>query len=363
MKKGLFLALSSLLLFSGCTPKEKELLKYTRSSFTSGFDTQMTLIAYVEDEAQGDEYFTLMEKAFQQYNRYFDKYNDYEGVNNIKTINDMAGIQPVEVNQDIIDLLLLSKQFSEYSNNQFDITLGPVLEIWHDVREKANNGLDFTLPTQEQLNQAKACTGWDKVEIDEENKTVYLNESCASLDVGSIAKGYSAEKVAEKLQSMGLTSGIVNAGGNVKTIGLKPNGETWHSAIESPDSSGRQFGAMELNTSQSLVTSGDYQRYFLYEDEIYHHIIDPQTLYPAKHAKAVSIRTTNSAIADICSTLFYTLSYEEGLEMITKLKDLGYELGVVWTYDKLDEIQNYDYGQWEEYYIMTSDGLEEAFIY
>lgn len=361
MKKGLYLTIA-LALLAGCTTK-KEPMRYARSSFLSGFDTQMTLIAYVEDEAKGDEYFTLMEKAFQQYNAYFDKYNDYEGIRNIKTINDMAGIEPVEVNQDIIDLILLSKQFSEYSNNQFDITLGPVLEIWHDVREKANSGQAFTLPTQEALETAKACTGWDKVEIDEANKTVYLNESCASLDVGSVAKGYSAEKVAEKLQTAGLQSGIVNAGGNVKTIGLKPNDELWHSAIESPDNSGRSFGAMELNTSQSLVTSGDYQRFFMYENEIYHHIIDPHTLYPAKHAKAVSIRTTDSGLADICSTLFYTLSYEEGVEMLQQLRTLGYELDVVWVYDQLDEIQNADYGRWEEYYIVTSDGLEQAFIY
>ena len=362
MKKGLTLLLS-LALLAGCSPQEKELLRYSRSSFTSGFDTQITLIAYVEDEAEGDEYFALMEEAFRKYNSYFDKYYDYEGVNNIKTINDNAGIQPVEVDQEIIDLILLSKQFSEYSDNQFDITLGPVLEIWHDVREKATYGMEFTIPTTEELEAAKACTGWDKVEVDDENNTVYLTESCASLDVGSVAKGFSAERVAQILQDAGLESGIVNAGGNVKTFGVKPDGDVWRSAIESPDSSGRQFGAMELSSNQSLVTSGDYQRYFIYEDEIYHHIIDPDTLYPAKHAKAVSIRAVDSGIADICSTLFYTLTYEEGVEMLEKLRGLGYELDVVWVYDKLDEIENYDYGRWEEYYILTSDGLTEDFTY
>ena len=101
----------------------------------AGFDTVISLIAYADDETQFNEYFDLVRSEFKRYNALFDKYNDYEGVNNIKTINDNAGIQPVKVDADILEMLELSKQFSELSNNKFDITMGPVLEIWHEYRE------------------------------------------------------------------------------------------------------------------------------------------------------------------------------------------------------------------------------------
>lgn len=369
MKKIASLLIAALMI-SGCT-SNKPLTKYSNQTLNAGFDTIISLIGYTRSEEEFGQYFKTVQEEFLRYNALFDKYNNYENINNIKTINDNAGIKPVKVDQEIIELMELSRSFSDLSENQFDITIGPVLEIWHDYRElgmiQNQNGEPTKVPSMEELNEANACTGWDKVEIDKQASTVYLNETCASLDVGSVAKGFAAEKVADTLQEKGLTSGIVNAGGNVRVIGEKPEGDNpnWKAGIQIPDlnGAGGSLGLVELSGKQSLVTSGDYQRYYIYENEVMHHIIDPHTLYPAKHARAVSIITEDSGVADICSTLMFNLTYEEGLQMIDKIRELGYPLSVIWVYDDTFEIpSNVKTFKYLDYTIVTTDDIHDAFV-
>lgn len=370
MKKSLILLICATLI-SGCAatqPATKEQKRYNNQTLDAGFDTVISLIAYADDEAQFNEYFELVRSEFKRYNSLFDKYNDYEGINNIKTINDKAGIEPVKVDADILDMLELSKQFSALSNNKFDITMGPVLEVWHDYREAGmdlnSEGKDAPVPSMEELENAKACVGWDNVEINEAESTVYLKKACASLDVGSVAKGYAAEKVAQELEAKGVAHGILNAGGNVRVIGSKPDGSPWNAGIQIPDLNGINgtLGMLPLSGKQSLVTSGDYQRYFISKGEVMHHIIDPDTLFPARHSRALSVITDNSGVADICSTLLYTMDYEEANEMIQKIRDLGYTLSVVWVYNNDDEIpQGKKEFKYLDYTIVTTDDIEEIF--
>lgn len=370
MKKSLILLISALLL-GGCTNEPapvKEQSRFNNQTLDAGFDTVISLIAYADDQEMFNEYFNLVRTEFKRYNALFDKYNDYEGINNIKTINDNAGIQPVKVDAAIIEMLELSKQFSDISNNKFDITMGPVLEIWHEYREAGidlnTEGQDAPVPSMDELEAAKACVGWNNVEINEEESTVYLNQECASLDVGSVAKGFTAEKVAQELEAKGVTSGILNAGGNVRVIGIKPDGSAWNAGIQVPDLNGINgtLGVLPLSGKQSLVTSGDYQRYYISNGELMHHIIDPDTLFPARHSRALSIVTDNSGVADICSTLLYTMDYEEANEMVQKIRNLGYSLSVVWVYNSDDEIpEGKKEFKYLDYIIVTTDDIEDIF--
>lgn len=188
-KKWISLALAGFLL-GGCQnkPKEPELTRYSNMALDAGFDTVMTLTGYTETEDRFNQYFAEMKQLFLHYNALFDVYNDYAGLNNIKTINDNAGIAPVSVDPEIIELLSTAKEFYDLSDGEFDVTMGAVLKIWHTYREEGialnNEGQLGKVPPLEELTNAKACTGWDKVEIDENAGTVYLNQSCASLDVG-----------------------------------------------------------------------------------------------------------------------------------------------------------------------------------
>lgn len=296
--------------------------KFDAMTVESGFDTAIAFTAYVEKTSQFNDYFDVVKSEFLNYHKLFDKYNNYEGINNLKTINDNAGIQPVEVDPVMIEMLLLSREYYDISTGVFDITLGPVLKVWHEYREEGEllnaAGEDGKVPTQEELEVANQCVGWKFVEIDETKNTVYLNNACSSLDVGGVAKGFATEKVAQTLEGLGLQAGIVNAGGNIRLIGAKPNGENWWVGIQNPDASidSASLDSTGYKEAMSMVTSGDYQRYYTVGDEIYHHIINPKTLQPGRLYRAASIIIKDSGLADIMSKIAFLLPYEESKAII-----------------------------------------------
>jgi thiamine biosynthesis lipoprotein len=149
------------------------------------------------------------------------------------------------------------------------------------------------------------------------------------LDVGAIAKGYAAAKVAEKLKSMGADSMALNAGGNIVTIGLKPDGSEWVTGITNPDKTAENSLICKVKIGETaLVTSGDYERYFVSGNRAYHHIIDPATLMPSEYFASVSIFTANSGLADALSTALFCMSYEQGLALVEEIG--GVE--VLWIY-------------------------------
>ena len=344
------------ILLCGCSFNKKDLQVFDDYTITAGFDTIISYQLYAKNEDEFSEEVRKANILFLHYHQLFDKYNNYD-INNIKTINDNAGIQPVVVDQEIIDLLHLSKQYSELSNYQFDITMGSVLKIWHDVREKALNEENYSLPTQNELKQASVCSGWDKVIIDDEKNTVYLSEPCMSLDVGAVAKGYATQKVSEMLINDGFVNGYVNAGGNLQFLGPKINGDPYRSGILAPtlNNSSSSLVVIPIDEITSFVTSGDYQRYFLHENEIMHHIIDPDTLYPSKHARSITIITKDSGLADILSTTLYTMTYQEGLQFIENVQSKGIDLEVIWIYDNLEEIKDENYSIIDEYYVLSTN--------
>jgi FAD:protein FMN transferase len=190
----------------------------------------------------------------------------------------------------------------------------------------------------ELLEEKLVCTGWDYIEIDEEKSTVYITDSCASLDVGGVAKGYATELVAKKLESEGLTMAIINAGGNVRSIGTKPENEPWAVGIESPDMGGvASLDTIRLPESTSFVTSGDYQRYFIGPDNVtYHHLIDAQTLMPSTHFRAVTVICEDSGLADILSTTVFLLSYQDGVKVIEAMQQQYPDqvIGALWVFEK-----------------------------
>lgn len=367
MKK-IRLVLAGLLLLSGCSSTQQtktDLTKYDTTMMDVGFDTFVSLIGYTDTQEHFQEYASLAKETFVHYNALFDRYNNYEGIANIKTINDQAGITPVTVDQEIIDVLLKTKEYYERSAGQYDVTMGAVLEIWHTYREEAEalnaQGKDGNVPSLEELEAAKQCTGWDKVEIDDDQNTVFINQTCASIDVGSVAKGYATEKTAQALQEKGLTHAIVNAGGNVRLIGEKPNADSWNVGIQLP--TGDQSASLAnvyIKKDSSFVTSGDYQRYYTVQDKRYHHIVDPETLLPANHFRSVTIVTSDSGLADILSTTLFTMTYEDGSALLKKLQSEGINVEAAWVFDDTTQIPNVDTIQTsKDFKLIISDGLKD----
>jgi len=351
----------------GCSTKNTTVYKNT--DLTSKiFDTVYSYQEAPETSSSASNYEYSLE-LLTKYNNLYDIYNNYDGLNNLKTINDNAGIQPVKVDKAIIDMLKEAKHFYELSNGEFDITMGSLLKVWHKYREEGislnEQGLKGNLPTDEELQEASKYKGWDKVIIDEENSTVYITDSNVSLDVGGIAKGYAAEQVAKALQEKGISGGFVNVGRNIRTTGDKIDGSDWRIGVADPSGiSANGLVAIKHSGAFSIVTSGDYERYYVASDgNNYHHIIDPSTLYPASLYHSVTIVTPDSGAADCLSTTLFTLSIEEGQKVLDKYKEeSGNYAYAIWVCDQ-DKTQNTSGKVVNNYFITYSADIEDYLVW
>lgn len=344
----LFLILSTL---SGCTTTEEPALtRYTNVATDVGFkDIAVTFVAYTKTQEEFNAYFDQMKSAYIELGHLYDKYNDFEGLNNLKTINDNAGKQAIQVDQRLIDLLLHSREWFEKSNRTFDITLGAVLNIWHDYRDEGKSANQNTpiaygkVPTIEELTSANACTGWDNVVIDDVADTVFITNPCTQLDVGGVGKGFATDIVAKQLKDAGLTTAILNIGeSSIVTIGSKPDGTEWGVGIAQPKRpiliSDSSVDTVYFPADISISTSGDNQNYYLADDGVYyHHLIDPVTLFPvASGLHSVTVYTTLSAgDAEALSKALYIQDYAQASAYLSSMQKAYPDdfIGAVWIYD------------------------------
>lgn len=342
VKKTIAILLSAVLLFqlSACNTSKKT--RYD-AQFLQLFDTQTEIVAYMDTKEEFTAFSNLIYDNLKVYHELYDIYHDYPGINNVKTINDNAGKKPVKVDKRIISMLVLAKKIGKESGNAKNVALGAVTSIWLKYREAGINDPDNAqLPPMNDLKAAAQHVDIDKVIIDEANSTVYLEDPKMSLDVGSIAKGYATEQVAQLAMAKGYKSALLSVGGNIRAIGDKGiNGEQWNVGIQNPnrDSTQKSLNTVLL-TNKSLVTSGIYERYYTVNGKNYHHIIDPKTLMPSTYFKAVSIITQDSGLADALSTAVFNMPYEEGLQFIRSMP--GTE--VMWVMPN-DEIRYSDHFQ------------------
>lgn len=312
---------------TGCQTALKEEVKTKyQDTFFEYFDTVTTVIGYTDSQEEFDEYFAEIKGEFKRLHELFDIYNNYEGVNNLKTINDNAGKEPVKVDQTIIDLLKFSKEWYGKTNGKANIAMGAVLRIWSQYREDAEyDPNQAEIPPMALLEEKNAHTDINQVIIDEAAGTVYLEDPMMSLDVGAVAKGYSAEYVADKMREKGFTSLIISAGGNVKALDKPLDGirDRWGIGIQNPDEN-IFTGAASLDTvfanNIAVVTSGDYQRFYVVDGKKYHHLIDAATLMPGTQFKAVTVVMEDSGLADFMSTTLFLSTIEQGKEMLSKIE-------------------------------------------
>ena len=291
-------------------------------SYYEFFDTVSVVSSYAGDsEEEFAANCEAVAEILDEYHRLFDIYYEYSGVNNLKTVNKNAGKEPVKVDGKLIDFLLCAKEMYELTDGATNIAMGSVLKIWHDAREV---GIDAPqnayVPLGEDLAEAAKHTDIDKLIIDEENGTVFLADPEMSLDVGAIGKGYATEKAAQYLMNIGVSSYVLNIGGNIRAIGEKTTGEGWVTGITNPDKTSDKSFACRVSISDiSLVTSGNYERYYVADGKKYHHIIDPKTNMPAEYFASVSVFCADSGTADALSTALFCMSYEDGLEIINRI--------------------------------------------
>lgn len=294
------------------------------------FNTIITLMAYEKDEATFNGYVDQAKTSFLYYHKLFDIYHTYEGMNNIKTVNDQAGKAPVKVDAPLIELIKQARAYYETTGRETNIAMGAVLRIWHDYRDKYDNkGEGDAIPSMAELQAANQHVNLDDILIDEAASTIYLKDPEMSLDLGAFAKGFATEKVVAELRQAGMKYALISAGGNIKIIGapIEAGKTKWGIGIQDPFGGAEGYIETLFLDKGSVVSSGDYERYYTYQGKRMHHIIDPKTLMPADYFSQVSILTEDSALADFMSTTLYLLPYEDGYKMA---QEMGLE--VMWVF-------------------------------
>lgn len=315
MRKLLPLLLTLALVLAGCASEpEQPALKQFTATFLNLFDTVTTIVGRAESEEAFQACAQEIHDDLLVYHRLFDIYNDYEGVNNLKTVNDNAGTAPVKVDAGIIALLKDCRDYCDRTGGAVNVAMGSVLELWHNARsEGISDPSNARLPDENALREAAQHADFSCVLIDEAASTVYLSDPKMRLDVGAIAKGWAAQRAAENAPE-GM---LISIGGNVCATGPKDaNGTPWVIGVQNPD--GEDYLHTLFVARGSVVTSGDYQRGYVVDGEVYHHIIDPESLYPARKWRSVTVVCEDSGLADALSTALFILPLEEGLELLAQ---------------------------------------------
>ncbi len=316
MLRKLLIPLLALCLLVGCAaPGLQAGPKVYEATFLTLFDTVTTIKGAAASQEEFAQTAQAIHDELLRYHQLFDIYQDYEGIPNLKTVNDQAGIAPVAVDSAIIELLTDCRSYYQLTGGKVNAAMGSVLLLWHTARsEGLTNLANAKLPDPATLEEAARHTGFDSIVIDEAAGTVFIRDRQTRLDVGAVAKGWAAQRVAKNAPA-GL---LLSVGGNVCATGPKQENTPWVIGIRDPDGSASDY-LHTLNISEgSVVTSGDYQRAYMVDGTLYHHIIDPDTLMPSRYWRSVTILCDDSGLADALSTALFLMPQAQGQALLDR---------------------------------------------
>ena len=345
LQRGVSLLLAAVLAFgTGCSklpgggsPADTGYTRYS-TQFYDTFDTIIQVIGYAETQEEFEGYAGTIHQRFQELSQLYDRFYEYSGVNNIRTINLNAGVAPVEVEPELLEMLSFAKEWCQKTQGRVNIAMGPVLEIWHQYRDQYSGqalaaDAAGAIPSMEALDDANHFSNLDKVIIDREKGTVFLEDEKMALDVGAVAKGYAAQLVADEIYEAGFRSFTISAGGNVITKDPPLDGvrNSWGIGIQDPFADLNKPDSQSLDvalvSNRCVVTSGDYRQFYTVGDQLIHHIIDPATLWPANQYRALTVVCEDSGLGDFLSTCLFVMDYDEGRALA---EELG--VGVLWVF-------------------------------
>ncbi|MDL4840490.1 FAD:protein FMN transferase [Aquibacillus rhizosphaerae] len=301
-----------ILLVSGCgntlQGKEEKVLKtpFKETAFLMG--TVVTVKIYDKEKE------SVLKPVFKRIHDLANQINAEESESEIDKVNEKAGVEPVEVSSDIYNLVKAGKQHSTKSNGSFDITIGPLTSLWHIGYEDARK------PEQSEIDDVLPLIDYEKVELIDQEQTVFLKEKGMRLDLGAIAKGFIADEVVEVLKENGVTTAIIDLGGNIYVMGNNPSGEAWNVGIQDPFSARGEIVGKVRQSNRSVVTSGIYERFLEVDGIKYHHLLNPGDGYPFMNDLAgVSIISEQSIDGDALSTTVFSKGLVDGLEYLENI--------------------------------------------
>ena len=230
-------------------------------------------------------------------------------------INDHAGIHPVKVDKELFDLIIRATKVSQLTSGAFDISYASMDRIWKF------DGSMTQMPSPEIVKNAAANINWENILLDTEQQTVFLKEPGMKIGFGGIGKGYAANRAKKIMQQFAIAGGVVNASGDLITWGENEKAQDWTIKIADPKDKSRVLGILNINRL-AIVTSGDYERFVVFDGQRFAHIIDPRTGYPTTGIKSVTIVCPDAELADALATSVFVLGKEKGMELVNKIKNV-----------------------------------------
>jgi len=293
-----------MLMFTGCN-KGKTV---TRNDFL--LDTFVSITLYGESNE------ALLDKPFDKLKELNTTLTAGDSESDLVKIKDNAGIQPVVVSDATYRIIEKGINYSKISGGYFDATAGPLIKLWGISAPEIKEA-----PSPEAIAAAKAKIDYTKIVLDPDKKTVYLPESGMSIDIGSVSKGYIADVVMAVIKDEGVKHAIVNLGGNILVMGGKDDGSKFGVGVEDPNDPGKGYIGVLSVKDGSIVTSGDYERYFTdAAGKRYHHILDPFTGYPVASGLTQVTAVTDASIdGDGLTTTLFLLGLDKGLALVEQL--------------------------------------------
>lgn len=295
--------------FLGCTQKaeetvvSKEEMQEPVSQEVFAMDTYMTVTAYGENAEEA------VAEAVAEIERLDELLTATTDGGEIYAVNHSGG---GELSSDSMYLLGRSEELYEATDGAFNITIFPVMDAWGFVSD------EFAVPSADELQEKLSLVDFEQLEIDQENSCVEMHKDGMAIDLGGIAKGYTSTRIADIFREHEIESGLINLGGNVHVVGNKTDGTKWKVGIQSPESDEEYLGVLAVSAC-AVITSGGYERYFEEEGITYHHIIDPETGYPANNGLiSVTIISKDGTLADGLSTSLYIMGLEDAKEFWKK---------------------------------------------
>jgi thiamine biosynthesis lipoprotein len=284
--------------------------EYKKKVSLLGSPFEITVVA--KDSIQGNFFIDL---AIAEVKRIENQISDWIPTTPISMVNKNAGIQAVKVDSEIFELVARAIKISEITDGAFDISYASMDKIWKF------DGSMKTMPTEEAIKKSVAKIGFKNIILNQQDQSIFLKLEGMKLGLGGIGQGYIADKVKDKLLANGCLSGIVNVSGDINAWGKQSNQKPWTVGIVNPMNKNKVFATFPLENS-SVETSGNYEKYVMFNGIRYSHIIDPRTGYPAQGIVSVSVFAKQTEIADALATGIFVLGVEVGLDLVNQLKGI-----------------------------------------
>ncbi|OPJ62468.1 FAD:protein FMN transferase [Clostridium chromiireducens] len=273
-----------------------------------------TIIRLRVDGRNGER---AIQEAMDRLNVIENKMSVYKEFSEVSMINKNAGVSSQGVSTDTYFVIKKTVEYSRLSEGTFDPTIRPIVSLWRIGSDNPR------IPSKSEITNNLKLVNYEDIILDERNHSIGLKHENQAIDVGGIAKGYAADEVRKVFENCKIKSALIDLGGNIYALGTKPDNTLWNVGIQNPsDTRGEHIGVISVE-NKSVVTSGNYERYFTKEGKIYHHIIDPKTGYPSESEIISStIISDHSIDGDGLSTGGYIMGLEKSIKLIESLKGI-----------------------------------------